>query len=172
MNHNNLITMPGKKRGDSSPINIFGSDDDEEDEDGSDEAHSDQPIRGARPTHNLNGDDDDEEEDDIDGFVVQDDEAQVELPAEFNMNSHQDLSHQFKIICQLFVHAAVAEDREVFLSMATSEDGDYVRDDHRLMFDREPVLWGSAPGHTEEVARYAGLVSYLIHVEDRVQATA
>ena len=30
-----------------------------------------------------------------------------ELPVAFNMSSHQDLSHHFKIICQLFVHLVV-----------------------------------------------------------------
>ena len=40
--------------------------------------------------------------------------AAVELPAEFSMNTYQDLLHHFKIICQLFVHMAVhdLEDRE------------------------------------------------------------
>jgi hypothetical protein len=40
---------------------------------------------------------------------VEDDgpEGVPELPVAFNMSSHQDLSHHFKIICQLFVHLAV-----------------------------------------------------------------
>jgi len=42
-------------------------------------------------------------------WIVDDDgpEGVPELPVAFNMSSHQDLSHHFKIICQLFVHLAV-----------------------------------------------------------------
>ncbi|KAI6005918.1 hypothetical protein EDD15DRAFT_2214729 [Pisolithus albus] len=45
-----------------------------------------------------------------DDFIVEDslDGVQaVDLPAAFSMNAHQDLTHHFKIICQLFVHMAV-----------------------------------------------------------------
>jgi hypothetical protein len=37
------------------------------------------------------------------------------------MDSHQDLLHNFKIICQMFVHAAIAEDRELFMEDAISK---------------------------------------------------
>lgn len=50
----------------------------------------------------VDGDDDD--------FIVEDhgkSTHNISLPAEFSMNTHQDLAHQFKIICQLFVHMAV-----------------------------------------------------------------
>ncbi|KIK31177.1 hypothetical protein PISMIDRAFT_85451 [Pisolithus microcarpus 441] len=45
-----------------------------------------------------------------DDFIVEDtlDGVQtIDLPAAFSMNAHQDLTHHFKIICQLFVHMAV-----------------------------------------------------------------
>ncbi|OCH94983.1 hypothetical protein OBBRIDRAFT_884303 [Obba rivulosa] len=54
-----------------------------------------------------------------DSFIVEDDGAVApELPAEFSMNTHQDLMHHFKIICQLFLHLAVqkAGDREAAMA--------------------------------------------------------
>lgn len=77
------------------------------------------PFAGARPSKDLGsndeveGEDEDEskeeEEEDESGWIVEDDgsEGVPELPVAFNMSSHQDLSHHFKIICQLFVHLAV-----------------------------------------------------------------
>lgn len=48
-----------------------------------------------------------------DTFIVEDDSAAaIELPAEFSMNTYQDLLHHFKIICQMFVHMAVHDDDE------------------------------------------------------------
>jgi len=41
-----------------------------------------------------------------DKFIVDDDNV-FQLPAEFSMETHQDLSHQFKKIFQFFVHIAV-----------------------------------------------------------------
>ena len=42
-------------------------------------------------------------------FIVEDDggEEIPELPTMFSMGTFQDLSHHFKVICQLFVHLAV-----------------------------------------------------------------
>jgi hypothetical protein len=53
-----------------------------------------------------NGRNDDDE--DIDDFVVQDDGAVIpELPMAFSRHGHQDMRHDFKIVCQLFVHLAM-----------------------------------------------------------------
>lgn len=77
------------------------------------------PFAGAKPSkvlrsdEEVEGEDEDgdkgEEEEDENGWIVEDDgpEGVPELPVAFNMSSHQDLSHHFKIICQLFVHLAV-----------------------------------------------------------------
>ena len=78
------------------------------------------PFAGAKPSKGITSDeeiedeDDDggggeEEEEDENSWIVEDDgpEGVPELPVAFNMSSHQDLSHHFKIICQLFVHLAV-----------------------------------------------------------------
>jgi hypothetical protein len=56
------------------------------------------------------GDDDDieVEDDDIDDFVVEDDGVAIpELPVAFSRRAHQDSSHDFKVVCQLFVHLAM-----------------------------------------------------------------
>jgi hypothetical protein len=53
-----------------------------------------------------------------DSFIVADDvTAAVNLPAAFSMDAHQDLSHHFKVICQLFVHMAVrpVQERRAFM---------------------------------------------------------
>lgn len=75
------------------------------------------PFAGAKPSEEVKSDeefkDEDQEEgeggEDEDSWIVEDDglEDVPELPVAFNMSSHQDLSHHFKIICQLFVHLAV-----------------------------------------------------------------
>lgn len=76
------------------------------------------PFAGAKPSKGIQSDEEigdeeeeegkDEEEEDED-WIVEDEggEGVPELPVAFNMSSHQDLSHHFKIICQLFVHLAV-----------------------------------------------------------------
>ncbi|EJD06032.1 uncharacterized protein FOMMEDRAFT_166326 [Fomitiporia mediterranea MF3/22] len=74
-------------------------------------------IPGARPHIEDDGDqsslsennEDSDLEGEIDDFIV-DDEADAQtaaLPALFSMNTHQDLVHHFKIVCQYLVHLAV-----------------------------------------------------------------
>jgi uncharacterized protein DUF4211 len=54
---------------------------------------------------NHGGDDSDN---DMDDFVVQDDGSVIpDLPMAFSRNSHQDTRHDFKVVCQLFVHLAM-----------------------------------------------------------------
>lgn len=79
------------------------------------------PFGGARPSKDVKSGEELEEEDDNgvkdeeegeegeDSWIVEDDgpEGVPELPVAFNMSSHQDLSHHFKIVCQLFVHLVV-----------------------------------------------------------------
>lgn len=78
------------------------------------------PFGGARPSKDVKseeleeeddseGKDGEEGEEGEDSWIVEDDgpEGVPELPAAFNMSSHQDLSHHFKIVCQLFVHLVV-----------------------------------------------------------------
>ena len=71
---------------------------------------------GAKPDDDNQDDSADEDEgesrDDIDDFIVEDDgdDAVASLPAAFSMNSHQDLVHHFKVVCQYHVHLAVTAD--------------------------------------------------------------
>jgi hypothetical protein len=45
---------------------------------------------------------------DMDDFVVQDDGSVIpDLPMAFSRHSHQDTGHDFKVVCQLFVHLAM-----------------------------------------------------------------
>lgn len=45
---------------------------------------------------------------DTDDFVVQDDGSVIpDLPMAFSRQSHQDAGHDFKVVCQLFVHLAM-----------------------------------------------------------------
>jgi hypothetical protein len=79
------------------------------------------PFAGAKPSNDVESDEEVKDEGDDggkgeeegeggeDSWIVEDEglEGVPELPTAFNMSSHQDLSHHFKIICQLFVHLAV-----------------------------------------------------------------
>ena len=66
-------------------------------------------------------DDDDNDEgddDDMDDFVVEDDGVAIpELPVAFSRRTHQDSSHDFKVVCQLFVHLAMmpVDERRSFM---------------------------------------------------------
>ena len=92
--------------------------DEEEDEDAEAEAEEDEeeqgeeeiikPFRGSKPSSERIGESDDEEIDsgNSSDFIVEDDNV-VDLPPQFSMETHQDLSHQFKKIFQFFVHVAV-----------------------------------------------------------------
>jgi hypothetical protein len=79
-----------------------------ENEDASDELlGSPTPFKGAKPSSELNGSEDEIlDSGDSSDFIVEDDNV-FQLPAQFSMESHQDLSHQFKQIFQFFVHIAV-----------------------------------------------------------------
>lgn len=110
----------GKKRGEA-----IKSDSEDEDED--EEENNAAPFAHARPPGNADDDEEEEvgDEDEDDTFIVEDDVSQaIELPAEFSMNSYQDLLHHFKIVCQLFVHMAVQdadERRDAATSLQQSE---------------------------------------------------
>jgi hypothetical protein len=81
------------------------------------------PFKGARPDRGQEYESssrEHEQTDEDEDFIVEDDEHGVsttQLPIAFSMNTHQDLAHQFKIVCQLFVHMAVrsSPDRRPFM---------------------------------------------------------
>ena len=101
--------LKGKKR---SRINLESSESDAEQSEGS----VVRPFKGSRPNRGeesespISGEDDQTDGDD--NFIVEDDEQTTRLPVAFSMNTHQDLAHQFKIVCQLFVHMAVRSTAE------------------------------------------------------------
>lgn len=70
-------------------------------------------LPGATPFNGKYEEDEEETQNDIDDFIVEDEDGTgtAGLPAMFSMSSHQDLSHQFKVVCQYFVHLAVTSDR-------------------------------------------------------------
>jgi hypothetical protein len=96
-----------------------GEESDEEEESGQDVS---KPFKGSRPSgscaHSLFSEDDDDNDSSAD-FIVEDDSQNVaaQLPSEFSMRSHDNLSHQFKIIFQFFVHVTVRPtvDRHAFM---------------------------------------------------------
>ncbi|KAG1756738.1 uncharacterized protein EDB91DRAFT_1094178 [Suillus paluster] len=106
-----LKSLKGKKR---SGINLESSESDAESPEGS----VVRPFKDARPdrdedTESSSVEHDQTDEDD--NFIVEDDEqglSPTRLPIAFSMNTHQDLTHQFKIVCQLFVHMAVRSTTE------------------------------------------------------------
>ena len=55
---------------------------------------------------------------DMEDFVVQDDGSVIpDLPMAFSRHSHQDTGHDFKVVCQLFVHLAMMpmDERRVYM---------------------------------------------------------
>jgi hypothetical protein len=55
---------------------------------------------------------------DTDDFVVQDDGSVIpDLPMAFSRHGHQDTRHDFKVVCQLFVHLAMMpmDERRTFM---------------------------------------------------------
>ena len=79
---------------------------------GSSDVESDlpRPFKGSKPS-NLQQESSEGDQSDTDnssGFIVEDEDSiSFQLPAEFSMETHQDLSHQFKKVFQFFVHVAV-----------------------------------------------------------------
>ncbi|KAF8559604.1 hypothetical protein OG21DRAFT_1549377 [Imleria badia] len=120
----NLEKLKSKKRGD---IVLESSSSEAEQSESSARA----PFKGAKPHRGGESDGSDNEtgsnEEDEQDFIVEDDDAHgvpAQLPLAFSLSTHQDLTHQFKIVCQLFVHMAVRPlvDRRPFLERALKEE--------------------------------------------------
>jgi len=67
---------------------------------------SSEPLNGAVPTGEHNDTDQFFSSDESDAFIVEDDGV-FQLPPQFSMETHQDMSLRFKKIFQFFVHVAV-----------------------------------------------------------------
>lgn len=104
------------------------------------------PFEGAKPSKVMGSDDDgsrdeeEEQEQEENEWIVEDDgpEGVPELPVAFNMSSHQDLSHHFKIICQLFVHLAVRSPSQRFSFMRDIKTGKHM---NCLQCRSVPMYW-------------------------------
>ncbi|KZP19459.1 hypothetical protein FIBSPDRAFT_827984 [Athelia psychrophila] len=109
----NLEKLKRKKLGLAAQSSSEDSANEEEEEEESPlRSSSVVPFAGAKP-HTSDGEEGSEDESqDEDTFIVEDDAAAAELPPEFSMDTHQDLAHQFKIICQFFVHLAVQKPKD------------------------------------------------------------
>jgi hypothetical protein len=113
-----LKSLKGKKRSDIT-LELESSESGTE----SSEGPVVRPFKGARPDRGQEYESssrEHEQTDEDEDFIVEDDEHGVsttQLPIAFSMNTHQDLAHQFKIVCQLFVHMAVrsSPDRRPFM---------------------------------------------------------
>ncbi|KAF8136382.1 hypothetical protein EV363DRAFT_1319438 [Boletus edulis] len=88
-------------------------------------------FKGAKPHHSGESDASDDETDSNEeedaNFIVDDDPHGVppaQLPLAFSLSTHQDLTHHFKIVCQLFVHIAVQPlaDRRPFFERVLKEE--------------------------------------------------
>ncbi|KAF8447936.1 hypothetical protein L210DRAFT_3391177 [Boletus edulis BED1] len=119
-----LKMLKGKKRGklvlESSSSEADGS-----------ENSAETLFKGAKPHHSGESDASDDETDSNEeedaNFIVDDDPHGVppaQLPLAFSLSTHQDLTHHFKIVCQLFVHIAVQPlaDRRPFFERVLKEE--------------------------------------------------
>lgn len=73
----------------------------------SDEQANDDEVISDQDSQQEDGDGSNSDND-TDDFVVQDDGSVIpDLPVAFSRHSHQDTRHDFKVVCQLFVHLAM-----------------------------------------------------------------
>lgn len=117
------------------------------------------PFAGAKlHIEDENEDSDDDSQDEEDAFIVEDDTVAPELPPEFSMDTHQDLAHQFKIICQFFVRVALhqVEERHHFME-DTMKSERFVEPRYRirliLLLLRYEVLFCTSTNCTPQALR-------------------
>ncbi|KAF8350684.1 hypothetical protein F5887DRAFT_940450 [Amanita rubescens] len=118
-----LHSLLGKKQGKQRDF-TSNSESDGQSETG--ESDKVKPFKGAKPHDDygsLFGDESDDS--DSSNFIVEDDgNIPQPLPAQFSMETHQDLSHQFKRVFQFFVHIAVRAplERREFMSKQMKDE--------------------------------------------------
>ncbi|KAF8910956.1 hypothetical protein CPB84DRAFT_1723119 [Gymnopilus junonius] len=112
----NLEKLKRRKMQVKGKGNIEQEDEGQEEEDASDDDDDPKPFKGSKPSSGLQDDDSDLEQSDTynsSDFIVEDEAStSVQLPAEFSMETHQDISHQFKKVFQFFVHVAAQPSRK------------------------------------------------------------
>ena len=95
------------------------------------------PFRGAKPQKDYGGlfSEEGDDSDSSSDFIVEDGDMPQSLPAQFSMESHQDLSYQFKRVFQFFVHIAVRPplERHEFMSSRMKGLAFYCRKTSKLI---------------------------------------
>lgn len=149
-----------------------------ESEPSSESEGDDDLLPGAKPhipgTSDASEDEADADED-LDGFIEEDHNAPVELPAEYSMNTYQDLMHHFKIICQLFVHLAVQPPgkRQAFMEKQKKGTRDLINSScHKIYAERiiqyRPIFLCASPNYPTQNHGNAGFARDFFGVEDRI----
>ena len=94
-------------------------------------------IPGAKPQKDYGGlfSEEGDDSDSSSDFIVEDGDMPQSLPAQFSMESHQDLSYQFKRVFQFFVHIAVRPplERHEFMSSRMKGLAFYCRKTSKLI---------------------------------------
>lgn len=112
-----LHSLLGRKQGKRKDSTTDLESDEKSETGESDDA---KPFRGAKPQEDYGGlfSDDGDDSDSSSNFIVEDGDIPQSLPAQFSMESHQDLSYQFKRVFQFFVHITVRPplERHEFMS--------------------------------------------------------
>jgi hypothetical protein len=94
------------------------------------------PFEGSRPEREGSATEDDAEQSDNESdFIVEDNSAPVDLPGQFSRHRHRDLSENFKIVCQLFVHVALQPLKDRRLHMSQRLQGTTNLSDSLTIFD-------------------------------------
>ncbi len=113
-----LHPLLGKKQGKQRD---FTSDSESDKQSETGESDDVKPFKGAKPRDDYDGlfGEEGDDSDSSSNFIVEDDgNIPQPLPVQFSMETHQDLSHQFKKVFQFFVHIAVRPplERREFMS--------------------------------------------------------
>lgn len=136
------------------------------------------PFKGARPDRSQKSESSSgerEQTDEDDDFIVDDDEHGVlttQLPIAFSMQTHQDLAHQFKIVCQLFVHMAVrsTSDRLPFMKkMLESMHVHYYSKDSSNTDCSAGIFLCTTSGSTSKIIWDERLSGHILGLETSIQ---
>lgn len=132
-----LHSLIGRKQGKRKDSTTDLESDEKSETGESDDAR---PFRGAKPQKDYGGlfseeGDDGDDSDSSSDFIVEDGDMPQSLPAQFSMESHQDLSYQFKRVFQFFVHIAVRPplERHEFMSSRMKGLAFYCRKTSKLI---------------------------------------
>lgn len=129
-----LHSLIGRKQGKRKDSTTDLESDEKSETGESDDAR---PFRGAKPQKDYGGlfSEEGDDSDSSSDFIVEDGDMPQSLPAQFSMESHQDLSYQFKRVFQFFVHIAVRPplERHEFMSSRMKGLAFYCRKTSKLI---------------------------------------